>query len=85
MNLSDVLKRAVVTEKAMKAMGKNRFTLGVDRRATKGEIRQAVEEQFKVKVVKVNTVKTRGQKKAVVELKAGQTIGILADTGKEKK
>jgi len=80
MNLSDVIKRPVVTEKAMKAMEKNWFTLEVDRRATKGEIRRAVEEQFNVKVIKVNTI---GRKKAVVELKAGQTISILAG-GKEK-
>jgi large subunit ribosomal protein L23 len=80
MNLSSLIKRPIVTEKAMKAMEKNRFTLAVDRRATKGEIKRAIEEQFKVKVVKVNTI---GQKKAVVELKAGQTIGILAG-GKEK-
>lgn len=84
MNLSSVIKRPIVTEKAMKAMEKNRFTLEVDRRATKGEIRRAVEEQFNVKVVKVNTI---GQKKAIVELKAGQTIGILAGPteAKEKK
>lgn len=74
MNLSDVIKRPVVTEKAMKAMERNRYTLEVDRRATKGEIRRAVEEQFNVKVIKVNTV---GQKKALVQLKAGQTISIL--------
>lgn len=80
MNLSDVIKRPVVTEKAMKAMERNRYTLEVDRRATKGEIRRAVEEQFNVKVIKVNTV---GQKKALVQLKAGQTIGILAGQTKE--
>lgn len=74
MNLSDVIKRPVVTEKAMKAMERNRYTLEVDRRATKGEIRRAVEEQFNVKVIKVNTV---GRKKALVQLKAGQTISIL--------
>lgn len=74
MNLSDVIKRPVVTEKAMKAMERNRYTLEVDRRATKGEIRRAVEEQFNVKVIKVNTA---GRKKALVQLKAGQTISIL--------
>ncbi|OGY15875.1 MAG: 50S ribosomal protein L23 [Candidatus Chisholmbacteria bacterium RIFCSPHIGHO2_01_FULL_48_12] len=83
MNLSSVIKRPVVTEKAMKAMEKNRFTLEVDRRATKGQIKRAIEEQFKVNVIKVNKVTTGEQKKAVVQLKAGQTIGILAG-GKEK-
>ena len=60
-----------------------------DRLATKPEIRQAVQELFKVKVVRVNTLNVRGKdrrkrtaqagrasnwKKAIVTLKEGDKI-----------
>src|SRR3989344_1510526 len=97
MNLTDVIKQPVVTEKAMKLAEKSRFTLLVDRMATKGEIKQAVEKLFKVKVVKVTTAimprerKVTGRKrarswgglmkKAMVQLAAGQTIAALGGSG----
>jgi len=100
MNLTDVIKQPVVTEKAMKLAEKSRFTLLVDRMATKGEIKQAVEKLFKVKVVKVTTAimprerKVTGRKrarswgglmkKAMVQLAAGQTIAALAGSSEEK-
>src|ERR1039458_7361068 len=64
----------------------NQYTVVADRRANKTEIRQAVQELFKVKVTKVNTLNVRGKsrrqrttqagkapdwKKAIVTLKAG--------------
>ena len=89
MNLSDVIKRPLITEKAtsLKAMS-NAVLFAVDRRANKKEVREAVEKMFKVKVEDVRTmnvagkVKRRGRtvglrpvwKKAVVVLKAGDKI-----------
>lgn len=67
----------------------NQYTVVADRRATKPQIRTAVEELFKVKVTKVNTLNVRGKfrrqrtaqagqtpdwKKAIVTLKAGDKI-----------
>lgn len=67
----------------------NQYTFVVDRRANKTQIRQAVQEIFKVKVAKVNTCNVRGKlrrqrrpdqgrtsnwKKAVVTLKEGDKI-----------
>jgi large subunit ribosomal protein L23 len=47
----------------------NKLVFVVDRRATKQEIKEAVEQGFKVKVEDVNTViTTKGQKKAFVKL-----------------
>ena len=69
----------------------NQYTIVADRRATKPQIRQAVEELFKVKVTKVNTLNVRGKarrkrtaqagttmawKKALVTLKAGDKISL---------
>ena len=66
-----VIIRPLVTEKAVSLIEKeNKLTFIVDRRATKQDIKRAVEETFNVKVEKVNTLITpRGEKKAYVKLK----------------
>ena len=67
----------------------NQYTVVADPRANKTQIRQAVQELFKVKVVRVNTLNVRGKfrrqrtkqagqssnwKKAIVTLKQGDKI-----------
>ncbi|MCD6373745.1 MAG: 50S ribosomal protein L23 [Thermococcus sp.] len=66
-----VIIKPVVTEKAVAMIeNENKLTFIVDRRATKTDIKRAVEEMFNVKVEKVNTLITmRGEKKAYVKLK----------------
>lgn len=51
----------------------NQYSLVVDRRANKVAIRQAVEELFKVTVLRVNTVNCRGKARRRRTLHAGQT------------
>jgi large subunit ribosomal protein L23 len=88
----DVIKTVRVTEKGTIQSEKfNQFTLAADRRATAPEIKQAVEELFKVKVLRVNTITVHGKerrkntkahgwsndwKKAIVTLKAGDRIDL---------
>ena len=90
MNIFDVIKTARLTEKGTRQGEKfNQYTLVADRRANKYEIKKAVEELFKVKVAKVNTLNVRGKarrqrthqagtdpdwKKAIVTLKEGDKI-----------
>lgn len=59
-----IIKGPVITEKTqlIKAQG-NKVTLRVDVKANKIEIRKAMEELFKVKVLGVNTITMRGKKK----------------------
>ncbi|GCF14810.1 50S ribosomal protein L23 [Haloarcula sp. S1AR25-5A] len=66
----DVIKHPHVTEKAMNDMDfQNKLQFAVDDRASKGEVSDAVEEQYDVTVVQVNTQNTMdGEKKAVVRL-----------------
>jgi len=66
----DVIKHPHVTEKAMNDMDfQNKLQFAVDDRASKGEVADAVEEQYEVTVVQVNTQNTMdGEKKAVVRL-----------------
>ncbi|MGE5484399.1 MAG: 50S ribosomal protein L23 [Ignavibacteriales bacterium] len=88
MTARDIIIRPVITEKSNAAMGGSRYTFVVDERATKTDIKQAVEEIFKVKVRGVNTMRMLGKvrrmgihtgrrpswKKAVVTLEEGQKI-----------
>ncbi len=87
----EVLIRPVISEKSYEQITQNRYTFKVHKDAHKTQIRQAVEELFDVKVVAVNVIKVQpkpkrrgvtkgvrsGWKKAVVELKAGDSIEIF--------
>ncbi|MFS1514675.1 50S ribosomal protein L23 [Chengkuizengella sp. SCS-71B] len=53
----DIIKRPIVTERSSDMMADNKYVFEVELRANKTEIKQAVEEVFKVKVVKVNTIR----------------------------
>ena len=66
-----VIIRPLVTEKAVSMIEReNELTFIVDRRATRADIKRAVEEMFEVKVEKVNVLLTmKGEKKAYVKLK----------------
>ncbi len=66
----NVVKHPLATEKAVRLMNtENKLIFIVDKNATKPEIKKAVEEIFKVKVVSVNTLNDfRGRKKAYIKL-----------------
>ncbi len=84
----DIIIRPVVTEKSSALMELNKYTFEVRRDVNKIQIRKAVEEAFKVKVLSVNTInvkskpkrmgasigRTRSWKKAIVSLPQGQRI-----------
>ena len=57
----DIIVRPVVTEKGMSGIATKKYTFEVAKSANKIEIAKAVEELFKVKVAKVNTVNVRGK------------------------
>ena len=63
MNAYDIIRKPVITEKSMSGMGDKKYTFIVDIHANKIEIRKAVEEVFKVKVEKVNTMRMLGKMK----------------------
>ena len=60
MTAQDIIIRPVVTEKSMAGIAEKKYTFEVAKSAGKIEIAKAVEELFKVKVKKVNTVNVRG-------------------------
>ncbi len=63
MNAYDIVRRPVITEKAMSEMADKKYTFIVDVNANKTQIKDAVEEIFKVKVDRVNTVRVMGKMK----------------------
>jgi large subunit ribosomal protein L23 len=92
MNDYQVIIRPVITEKNTNLMEEGKYCFEVDPKATKAQIRQAIERIFSVSVVKVNTMNVRGKKrrrgrdkfgytadwkKAVVTLQPGDAIDML--------
>ncbi len=57
----DIIIRPIITEKSMIGATEKKYTFEVAKTAGKIEIARAVEEVFKVKVAKVNTVNVRGK------------------------
>jgi large subunit ribosomal protein L23 len=92
MNSFEIIKTVRLTEKGTRqGENFNQYTVVADPRANKTQIRQAVQELFKVKVTKVNTLNVRGKlrrqrtaqagqtnswKKAIVTLKEGDKISL---------
>jgi large subunit ribosomal protein L23 len=64
MSAYDVIKSPVITEKATMASEANQVIFKVANRASKTEIKTAVEKLFNVKVRAVNTLVRKGKKKA---------------------
>jgi large subunit ribosomal protein L23 len=92
MNTFDIIKRPLITEKSTSCQGlANQYFFAVDQRATKTEIRSAVEKVFGVTVKAVRTMSMTGKKrrvgrnvgrtaswkKAMVQLKEGDRIEFL--------
>jgi len=87
----DIIRRPLVTEKNTELLEFNKYVFEVDRRANKIQIKKAVEDIFKVKVISVATMNTHGKsirygahygkrsgsKKAIVQLKDGDKIEII--------
>ena len=67
----DIIKYPISTEKAVRLMeSDNKLTFIVDSKATKIDIKKALEKMFELKVIKVNTLNTlQGKKKAYVKLR----------------
>ena len=69
-DLADLVIRPIISEKATLLMEQNKYVFDVVLKATKPEIKQAIESLFDVKVVKVNTSRPPRKKRRV-----GQFIG----------
>ena len=91
MDPTQVIIRPVVSEKSYVLADAGKYTFRVHDKAHKTQIRQAVEHMFDVKVTDVRTIsvkskpkrrgqtagRTRSWKKAIVQVRAGDTIPIF--------
>ena len=91
MDASQVIIRPVVSEKSYVLATADKYTFRVHPDAHKTQIRQAIEELFGVHVERVNVIQVRskpkrrgltkgrkpGWKKAIVQIKAGESIEIF--------
>ena len=89
-NYLDSINSPVITEKATTLSDQNKVVFKVHKNASKNSIKKSIEKIFKVKVVKINTIKKKsknkivrnkhskkkGFKKAIVTLKKGQNIDL---------
>lgn len=88
----DVIVRPLITEKATRLSGENKYAFAVRSRANKTQIKEAVEKGFDVKVTAVNVMVMKGKpfrvrgnrikhspdwKKAVVTLAAGYKLELF--------
>ena len=90
MNKYDIIFAPVITEKSSKMAEEGKYAFKVDPKATKLEIKNAIESIFNVKVEKINTLNshpkkkrvgkytgmTNKYKKAIVKLAKGNTISF---------
>ena len=88
MHIYEVLRRPLITEKTTLLQEGNKYAFEVAHKATKQQVKVAVEKAFKVNVTKVNMIAMHGKmkrigrrmamtpswKKAVVTLMPGQKI-----------
>lgn len=88
MNLHDIIRRPLITEKATELQQQDKYVFEIGRSANKVQVKGAVEKAFSVHVIDVNVItvpgklKRRGRrmaptspwKKAVVRLKPGERI-----------
>ncbi|MBI4504469.1 MAG: 50S ribosomal protein L23 [Chloroflexi bacterium] len=91
MHVYEVIRRPLVTEKSTRLGELGKYVFEVDRRATKAEIKQAVERIFTVHVRKVNVLNVPGKprrvrqdrgytaawRKAIVSLQPGERITLF--------
>ena len=91
MHAHQIVLAPIVSEKSYHGSVHGKYTFRVHEDAHKTQVRQAIEELFEVHVVKVNILKVQakpkrrglikgtkpGWKKAVVQLKPGETIEVF--------
>lgn len=65
MDLSNVIKKPIITEKATRWLEEGKYTFQVAQETTKKEIKKAIEKFFKVKVKSVQTMMTKGKKRSI--------------------
>lgn len=89
-----IVKYPIITDKATRLLENNQYSFVVDRYSDKMEIKEAIENLFEVKVIKINTCRLPRKKKrvgryigwkpqykkAIVTLSEGDVINLFTDS-----
>ena len=89
-----IVKYPIITDKATRLLENNQYSFVVDRYSDKIEIKEAIENLFDVKVIKINTCRLPRKKKrvgrfigwkpqykkAIVTLLEGDVINLFTDS-----
>ena len=97
--IQDIILKPIITERSMQDVTLGKFTFAVLKTANKAQIKQKIEDQFKVNVVAITTSIVKGGrkrvgrrmvekilspwKKAIVKLQKDQKIALF-DVGEKK-
>ena len=65
MEITEILRQGLVTEKTVQLQEQNKYTFKVAVQANKIDVRRAVETIFKVKVLSVNMIRMPGKAKMI--------------------
>ena len=74
MRPEEIIIAPIITEKSNDGLNEGKYTFEVNPKATKIDIKNAVEKLFEVKVLNVNTVTVKGKEKRV-----GRNVGKTSD------
>lgn len=74
MRPEDIILAPIITEKSNDLLQEGKYTFKVNKKATKIDIRNAVEKLFEVKVLDVTTISVKGKEKRV-----GRNVGKTSD------
>ena len=78
MNTASIIRRPLVTEKSVTKTSKNsRYVFEVDRRANKYQIKTAIEDQFKVRVVAISTSVCKGKTRRQLKSRAANIVAPI--------
>ena len=99
MKTNDVIIRPIITEASMRYVPAGKYSFAVHKKADKGAIKKAINQLFGVTVVSVATSVVKGKtkrvgqrrqevdstewKKAIVEVKKGEKIGLFEPGGED--
>lgn len=93
-SVTKVIKYPIITDKATRLLEKNQYSFVVDRYASKPMIKQEIESLFEVTVTDLNTCRLPRKKKrvgkfvgwkpqykkAIITLKAGNSINLFTES-----
>jgi large subunit ribosomal protein L23 len=63
--ITEVLRHGIITEKSVRLQGQNKYTFRVALEANKIDVRRAVEQMFNVKVTSVNMMRMPGKPRKI--------------------